>query len=311
MHPALSIVAFTTLSGAGYGLLAVLALGGLLGTVPADPRLGGLGLGLGLALVTIGLVSSTLHLRHPERAWRALTQWRSSWLSREGVAAILTYPPALWLLWAWAASGEPSRPAAALTAGLAILTIYCTGQIYASLKPIPRWHHRLTTPCYLLLGLASGGVLAMLTARLAGLAPLWIDVLAISIPPIAWLVKLAWWRATDAAPALATAAAATGLEGDVRLLEPPHTGASYLTDEMAFVVARKHAARLRHLAMNLGCWAAWSLVVATAIVGTGWLATGTAALAAAATLAGTLIERWLFFAEARHTVTLYYGAATV
>ena len=35
------------------------------------------------------------------------------------------------------------------------------------------------------------------------------------------------------------------------------------------------------------------------------------ALAVQAALVGTLVERWLFFAEARHTVTLYYGSPTV
>jgi DMSO reductase anchor subunit len=30
-------------------------------------------------------------------------------------------------------------------------------------------------------------------------------------------------------------------------------------------------------------------------------------LAAVAQFAGMLVERWLFFAEAKHTVTLYYG----
>jgi hypothetical protein len=45
-------------------------------------------------LVSLGLLSSTFHLGHPERAWRAFSQWRSSWLSREGVAAVATYLPA-------------------------------------------------------------------------------------------------------------------------------------------------------------------------------------------------------------------------
>jgi len=36
-----------------------------------------------------------------------------------------------------------------------------------------------------------------------------------------------------------------------------------------------------------------------------------AVLAALAAMAGVLVERWLFFAEARHTVTLYYGATEV
>jgi hypothetical protein len=49
---------------------------------------------MGGLLVSLGLLSSTFHLGHPERAWRAFSQWRSSWLSREGVAAVATYLPA-------------------------------------------------------------------------------------------------------------------------------------------------------------------------------------------------------------------------
>ena len=85
MHPAYSVILFTTASGAGYGLLLWLAAAAALNLVPRDPMLGFFGLGLAIALVTIGLLSSTLHLGRPGRAWRALSQWRSSWLSREGV----------------------------------------------------------------------------------------------------------------------------------------------------------------------------------------------------------------------------------
>src|SRR4029078_11734102 len=94
MHPAYSVIVFTTASGAGYGLLIWLAVGAALNLVPRDPMLGLFGLGLALALVTAGLLPSMLHLGRPERAWRSLSQWRSSWLSREGLAAIVTYLPA-------------------------------------------------------------------------------------------------------------------------------------------------------------------------------------------------------------------------
>ena len=94
MHPALSIIFFTTASGAGYGLLVLLGLGGAFGWLPAERGFGLVGMGLSLGLITAGLLSSTFHLGHPERAWRALSQWRSSWLSREGVMAIATYAPA-------------------------------------------------------------------------------------------------------------------------------------------------------------------------------------------------------------------------
>ena len=104
MNPAYSVILFTTASGAGYGLMVWLALAVLFGSVaPAGP-LAAVGLVLALGLVTVGLLSSTLHLGRPERAWRAVTQWSTSWLSREGVLALATYVPAgLWLLvqWLW------------------------------------------------------------------------------------------------------------------------------------------------------------------------------------------------------------------
>ena len=72
MHPAPSIIVFTTLSGLGYGLAAVLGLGLL------DPSLTFTRIAyvLALLLICVGLLSSTLHLGNPQRAWRALSQWR-------------------------------------------------------------------------------------------------------------------------------------------------------------------------------------------------------------------------------------------
>ena len=88
----LSVIFFTTASGAGYGLLALVGVLAPLGLVPSDGRFGAAALGLAFVLITAGLLSSTLHLGHPERAWRAFSQWRSSWLSREGVLSVATFP---------------------------------------------------------------------------------------------------------------------------------------------------------------------------------------------------------------------------
>ena len=93
MHPAYSVILFTTASGAGYGLLFWLAVLSVFDDLPADLTLGLAGLGLAFALITVGLLSSTAHLGRPERAWRAFSQWRTSWLSREGVAAVATFVP--------------------------------------------------------------------------------------------------------------------------------------------------------------------------------------------------------------------------
>jgi hypothetical protein len=97
MNPAYSVILFTTASGAGYGLLALLGFVGF-NHGPASSFIFGLvAIVIALGLITIGLLSSTFHLGHPERAWRAFSQWRSSWLSREGVAAVVTYGPAVLL----------------------------------------------------------------------------------------------------------------------------------------------------------------------------------------------------------------------
>ena len=88
MHPALSVIFFTTLSGAGYGLLAWLAIASLVGGLPGPVRI--VATLIALVLASAGLLASFWHLGKPMRAWRAFSQWRTSWLSREGVAAVLT-----------------------------------------------------------------------------------------------------------------------------------------------------------------------------------------------------------------------------
>ena len=101
MHPASSVIFFTVASGAGYGLLLLLGIGGALGWLPPDRWFGVAAFGLSLAAITFGLLSSTFHLGHPERAWRAVSQWRSSWLSREGLASLIAYFPAVVFAAGW------------------------------------------------------------------------------------------------------------------------------------------------------------------------------------------------------------------
>lgn len=313
MHPTRSIIAFTTATGAGYGLLFVLGLGVALGLLPPERWLGLVSLGLALGLVTAGLLSSLLHLHHPERAWRALSQWRSSWLSREGVAALATYLPALGLAAIWVLGEERTVVLGGLAALGAVVTVTCTGMIYASLEPIPRWRHRLTVPVYLALALADGTALAAFAVRVTGHEQRWPALLALVALPVAWALKWRWWRATDGAPPMATIESATGLGrfGAVRLLEPPHTGRNYLLDELGFRIARKHAAKLRRIALALGLAVPWLLVAVSILVPGAPMAAFLLLIAALAALTGTLVERWLFFAEAEHVSMLYYGRAAI
>src|ERR1700754_2442771 len=90
MNPAFSVVFLTTLSGAGQGLLIALVgveCAAQLGLIAMPPQPFFIaGAVLSVVLGTLGLFASFFHLGHPERAWRAIAMWRTSWLSRECLA---------------------------------------------------------------------------------------------------------------------------------------------------------------------------------------------------------------------------------
>ena len=310
MHPALSVIFFTTASGAGYGLLALLGIAAALGLLPPHLALGLVGLGLALALISLGLMASSAHLGRPERAWRAFSQWRSSWLSREGVAAVITYLPAAAFALGWIVLGQLNGwvAAAGLLAALgAVVTVAMTGMIYASLKPIAQWHTPFTVPAYLIFAAMTGLTLFNALLQVFGPAPTWPIVLATLATLCGWGLKLAIWRHDAGKKDRPTLGTATGLgEGKVRSVEWPHTERNYLLKEMGYRVARKHSVRLRLITQVLAFAVPVALFVIAFFAG-GWIALAASALAVPAQLAGMLTERWLFFAEATHTVTLYYG----
>jgi len=304
MHPATSIIIFTVSSGAGFGLIFALGLPALWGDAPSG-ALAWVGFSVAFALSVAGLLSSTFHLGHPERAIRAFSQWRSSWLSREGVLAVVT----LAVAGLYALSCLFGLPGGAvwgpLAAVLALLTVYATSMIYAQLKTVDRWHNTLTPLCFLAFSTASGEIIAgMLRAGLGEGAGFWPLTAAISIF-IAWGLKQRAWRQGDQAKPTSTTGSATGLGGlgHVRLFEAPHTGPNYLLNEMGFTVARRHAEKLRFFAVFVGGFVPLML---TLVASMGILPTFVLALGALALLAGLLVERWLFFAEARHAVMAFY-----
>jgi len=310
MHPAYSVIVFTTASGAGLGLLVWLALFSLLGLVPTERWLGVTGFALAFLLVTGGLLASTAHLGRPERAWRAFSQWRTSWLSREGVMAVATYVPAGLLAIGWVFL-ETARgvfaPMALLTIVCAILTLFTTAMIYASLRTIRQWHQPLTAPIYIALGLASGAVLLNLLLALFGKPVRGAAWLAIGFLVVSAALKWLYWLRIDGEAREYTIEAATGLGhlGKVRALEPPHTQPNFIMREMGYRVARKHAQRLRKLALLFAFAGPIAMLLLSQMPGLAILGTLLATLSIAL---GLLIERWLFFAEAEHVSMLYYGA---
>ncbi len=300
MRPAASLIIFTTLSGLGLGLAVLIGFG----QVTASSSLWVvIHAAVSLGLIGAGVISSTLHLGHPERAWRAMSQWRSSWLSREGVMAGLTTIVLAGYFLDQLYTGMARPWLGIVVSVMSLITIYTTAMIYASLKTIARWHHILTPVVFILLALAGGCLLGAALQALAGTPPIQLSQWGIGMIILASLVKIVWWHSAGKEGSGSTPESATGLGalGQVRMIMPPHTEENWLQHEMGFVVARKHAVRLAVIALALAA------VIPLLVLGLYPQSAALLVLAAVIHMAGIMVERWLFFAEAKHTVTLYYG----
>lgn len=289
MHPAPSVILFTSLSGLGFGLLFWLGLG----FPPVTGWVAFVFFALAYLLAVGGLLASTFHLGRPERALKAFTQWRTSWLSREGWLAV-----AALLVMAIFGAGSVFREQnwlalGALGAILSIGTVYATSMIYTQLRSVPRWNMPLTPALFLAISLAGGALLSgqvkWATALLTG----------------AGILQVIVWIMGDKALAKSgttlTTATGLGAPGQVRAFEPPHTGTNYLLREFAFVVGRKHSRKLRLIGITLLSVLPVLLLVLFPV------SHMVAALAVIAHVLGVFTVRWLFFAEAEHVVGLYYG----
>ncbi|MFK7762275.1 MAG: dimethyl sulfoxide reductase anchor subunit family protein [Roseobacter sp.] len=288
MHPAPSVIFFTTFSGLGFGLLAWLGIG-----IPdVTGWVAFAFFAIAYAMAVGGLLASTFHLGRPERAIKAFLQWRSSWLSREAWCAV----GALVTMGFYAAGLVFFDTRLSLLGWigslLSLATVLTTSMIYTQLSTIPRWNMSLTPIKFLAFSIAGG---ALLSGKVT---------IAMGLLVVAGLVQFLTWKEGDKAFARAgtTLATATGLGGGgtVRAFEPPHTGTNYLLKEFVHVVGRKHAAKLRIIAMVLMVAVPFTLLMLP-------FSHGLVIIALASHIAGVLTARWLFFAEAEHVVGLYYG----
>ncbi len=165
-------------------------------------------------------------------------------------------------------------------------------------------------PVYLSLAAMSGALLLVAIVRAFGIEGTAFAPVAAATIAVAWVAKAFYWRAIDRAPTRSTVESATGLGhlGKVRLLEMPHTEENFVMREMGYRVARKHARRLRRMVhVLLFAFPLLLMALSATVELPGAVAVIAGLLAVASAAIGVAVERWLFFAEATHTSTLYYG----
>jgi DMSO reductase anchor subunit len=305
MRPALSIIVFTTLAGAAQGMAVVVALATLLGHAPAALELM---LWTATGMLVLALVASFFHLGHPLRAWRAVLMWRTSWMSREVIA--LPGFIALMGAWAWLANAPApdttvARVIACLVLAGAFVLWYCTAMIYACIRFIQEWAHPLTIVNYVMLGLASGLVMAGALAVIAG-DRTFASAIGAFAPPVillAWFTRALSLRRNAQLRPKSTTQSATGIRS-TRVVQKSmgFTAGSFNTREF-FHGASRSAMRMARVGFQVFTFAvplvllAWGQVSGSSFA---W------AMAAVSQAAGLLAERWFFFAQANHPQNIYY-----
>jgi sulfite dehydrogenase (quinone) subunit SoeC len=324
MRPALSVLFLTTLIGVGQGLFLALftaqtyAVFGLL--PPADHAFYVQGSIIALVFLFGGLVASFFHLGRPERAWRAATQWRTSWLAREVIvlpalmAAVFVYAIAHGFGWNATLVTLPSGVAidASLVVGcvgaaLAFALFVCTAMIYACLPFVREWASPLTVVNYVLQGGASGFTLASaLSAMVATALTPFFCVWSIVLTLLAFAGRAAAIARNRRLTSRSSLQTAIGIKHP-RIVQTARgfTGASFATRE--FFHGRSGSFVRRIEAFYLV--AAFALPVALLAAGTEARVPPLIAAAFVVQYLGLLAERWTFFAQAHHPQNLYYAAA--
>lgn len=306
MHPAFSILFFTTLAGVAQGLAVLLAVA-TLSRVNMTPGFVLAALAVAEVLLIAGLAASFLHLGHKMRAWRAVLMWRTSWMSRE----VIVLPSFIGLvgLWWLCLYFEVGSPWSAVLPWLVIAGSfalwYCTAMIYACLRFIQEWAHRLTIVNFTLIGLSSGMVLGCALAAMAGQGEF---LQAFGVPTLvlvlaAWATRFMAVRRNAGLRHLSTLQSATGINSGKLVQKSMGMSAGAFNTREFFHGASDLAVKNVRLGFQVLGFALPALCMLWGLAGGGafpWV------LAMIFQAPGLLAERWYFFAQAKHPQNLYY-----
>jgi len=304
MHPAWSLLLFTTLAGTAQGLLLALAVASWLLPLPTVFLLGAIA--LAEMLLTAGLLASFFHLGQKGRAWRAAAMWRTSWMSREVIILplLMAWVALWWLAIAMDASPTVLRVLSALVVIGTFALWYCTAMIYACLRFLQEWAHPLTVVNFTLLGMSSGSVLLCALSSLAGQNDLLqsLQFWALGSTLLAWFMRRQALRRNARLSPTSTLQSATGIQNPNLVQKSMGMSAGSFNTREFFHGATAQTVRRMPYVFQILLFALPLLLVAAlgAHSVMAWV------LAVLLQFAGLLAERWVFFAQARHPQNLFY-----
>ena len=289
MHPAPSIILFTVLSGFGFGLISIIGLLQFLSVISMfDLIIYSI---IGVIFATVGLVSSFFHLANKKNAIKSLSQWQTSWLSREAIASIFCLLIVFGnIIWAVYQNNYVSEVGVVLFF-LSLFTIFTTSMIYAQLKTVPSWNNALTPAIFVCAALTGGAILLT-------------DYASLVLLLVFGTLQISFWYIADRGFQDKETSVGTALgynkNEEIRPFDVAHTNRNYLMNEMVYKVARKHSVKIRYISFFMAFVFPMSLI----LIFPNNFSVSVSAITIH--LIGIYFSRWLFFAEAKHSVSFYY-----
>ena len=289
MHPAPSIILFTVLSGFGFGLISIIGLLQFLSVISMfDLIIYSI---IGVIFATVGLVSSFFHLANKKNAIKSLSQWQTSWLSREAIASIFCLLVVFGnIIWAVSQNNYISEVGIVLFF-LSLFTIFTTSMIYAQLKTVPSWNNALTPAIFVCAALTGGAILLT-------------DYASLVLLLVFGTLQISFWYIADRGFQDKETSVGTALgynkNEEIRPFDVAHTNRNYLLNEMVYKVARKHSVKIRYISFFMAFVFPMSLI----LIFPNNFSVSVSAITIH--LIGIYFSRWLFFAEAKHSVSFYY-----
>jgi DMSO reductase anchor subunit len=276
---------------------------------------------IALILLAGGLLAAVFHLGKPSyfftRAWRGVTQWRTSWLSRELIALpafmalVFLYGLAHYLGWTtplFVIKGvipvDASLIIGTLGVVMAVVLFVCTAMIYASLRFLQEWHSPLTVANFIFFGLASGFTLTAAFSAWDGVALVgFYGTWAVVFTIMAFITRFWSMLRNQRIKHKSDMRSALGIRHPrITQRSMGFMGGSYNTRE--YFHGRGPATLEMVRLFFLVC--VFALPVALLAASNATQSEYLPILAFVVQYLGLLAERWYFFAEARHPQNLYY-----
>lgn len=310
MKPVSTVIYFTIASGAGYGMIVVLSILSLIDKLDYIFNAKIIIISLSFFLIASGLLTSTIHLGHPERALRTLGQWRKSWLSRKVLLALSALGSTILFYYSWLALHHEILLKFFLifSALLSILTVYCTAKIYSSLKNVPTWNNPFVPVLYILYSVISGSLILFLIFFYYKIYSILLNNFILILLPTAFFIKILYWY-TIKNLKISNIKTTKELNSDkeINFFEDPSIRKNFLTNEIISNIDNKSSFILRSSCIILTYITPFYCLIQTpTLVVNDDVAFITYLISNILAIVGIIIERWLFFIESKHTVSLYY-----